>query len=64
MFINGKEKILTQPILLNNLLSQLGYRPQLIAVELNGKIIKQAAFASTTVTDADKMEIVSFVGGG
>ena len=64
MLINGEETKLTQPTNLSSLLTQLGYRPQLVAVELNGQIIKQAAFSSTTITDADKLEIVSFVGGG
>ena len=64
MLINGKEKTSAQAVTLANLLAQLGYRPELVAVELNGKIIKQAQFTSTTVTDADKLEIVSFVGGG
>lgn len=64
MLINGEEKNLLQATNLTSLLTQLGYRPQLVAVELNGSIIKQAAFSSTTITDADKLEIVSFVGGG
>lgn len=64
MLINGEEKVLTQATNLSSLLTQLGYRPQLVAVELNGHIIKQAAFSSTHITDADKLEIVSFVGGG
>ena len=64
MLINGEEKFLQQPLSLASLLTQLGYRPQLVAVELNGSIIKQAAFSSTIITDADKLEIVSFVGGG
>lgn len=64
MLINGREKSLAQPKTLAELLTQLGYRQELVAVELNGQIIKQAQFTSTTVTDADKLEIVSFVGGG
>ncbi len=64
MLINGEEKTLQQPATLDTLLTQLGYRPELVAVELNGEIIKQTAFTSTTLTDADKLEIVSFVGGG
>ena len=64
MLINGEEKALPQPLSLASLLTQLGYRPQLVAVELNGIIVKQAAFNTTTITDADKLEIVSFVGGG
>lgn len=64
MLINGEEKALVRPITLSELLTQLGYRAVFVAVELNGTIIKQADFGSTTITDADKLEIVSFVGGG
>ncbi|WP_299824681.1 sulfur carrier protein ThiS [Phascolarctobacterium succinatutens] len=64
MLINGKEKVLACPTTLSELLTQLGYRAVFVAVELNGTIIKQADFSSTTITDADKLEIVSFVGGG
>lgn len=64
MLINGEEKALARPITLSELLTQLDYRAVFVAVELNGTIIKQADFGSTTITDADKLEIVSFVGGG
>ena len=64
MLINGEEKALGCPTALSELLTQLGYRAELVAVELNGTIIKQADFGSTTITNADNLEIVSFVGGG
>lgn len=64
MLINGEEKALARPTALSELLTQLVYRTAFVAVELNGTIIKQADFGSTTITDADKLEIVSFVGGG
>ncbi|WP_455265848.1 sulfur carrier protein ThiS [Phascolarctobacterium sp.] len=64
MLINGEEKALAAPTTLSELLTQLGYRVALVAVERNGVIVKQADFATTTITDADKLEIVSFVGGG
>ena len=64
MLINGEEKALACPTVLSELLTQLGYRAAVVAIELNGNIIKQADFGSTTITDADKLEIVSFVGGG
>ena len=64
MLINGEEKSLACPTALSELLTQLGYRAELVAVELNCTIIKQADFGSTTITNADKLEIVSFVGGG
>ena len=64
MHINVEAKALGCPTALSELLPQLGYRTAFVAVELNGTIIKQADFGSTTITDADKLEIVSFVGGG
>ena len=64
MLINGEEKALACPTALSELLTQLDYRAAFVAVELNDTIIKQADFGSTTITDADKLEIVSFVGGG
>ena len=64
MLINGEEKALACPTVLSELLTQLGYRAAFVAIELNGNIIKQADFGSTTITDADKLAIVSFVGGG
>ena len=64
MLINGEEKALGCHTALSELLTQLGYRAAFVAVELNGNIVKQAEFSSTTITDADKLEIVSFVGGG
>lgn len=64
MLINGEEKALACPTVLSELLTQLGYRAAFVAIELNGNIIKQADFGSTTITDTDKLEIVSFVGGG
>ena len=64
MLINGEEKALGCHTALSELLAQLGYRAAFVAVELNSTIVKQADFSSTTITDADKLEIVSFVGGG
>lgn len=64
MLINGEEKTLAAPTTLSDLLTQLGYRVALVAVERNGAIVKQADFGTTTITDTDKLEIVSFVGGG
>ena len=48
MHINGEEKALACPTALSELLTQLGYRADLVAVELNGTIVKQADFGSTT----------------
>lgn len=64
MLINGQEYQLTKPLSVEQLLQTQGYRTNLVAVERNGAIVKRSEYASTTLTDADKLEIVSFVGGG
>ena len=35
-----------------------------IAVEKNGEIVPKAQYAQTVLKDGDKLEVVSFVGGG
>lgn len=35
-----------------------------VAVERNGVIVPKAQYESVILTDADELEIVSFVGGG
>ena len=64
MKVNGETKKLLEKIPLSEFLQQEGYAQEKIAVELNGEIIPRSRYASIILTDADKLEIVSFVGGG
>ena len=41
-----------------------GYDPKRIAVERNGDIVPKAQYGETVLKDCDRLEIVSFVGGG
>ena len=49
---------------LSDYLKECGFAPALIAVELNGDILPKTKYDSTTLSDGDIVEIVSFVGGG
>jgi len=63
--INGEERAFAQPVTtVARLLEQLGVPAARTAVELNGSVIEQHRFAETALQDCDRMEIVSFVGGG
>ena len=64
MKVNGETIILLEKTSLLELLQRNGYATDKIAVELNGEIISRSRYASVILTDADKLEIVSFVGGG
>ena len=64
MKVNGELLILLEKISLLEFLQRNGYAPEKIAVELNGEIIPRSRYVSVILTDADNLEIVSFVGGG
>ena len=65
--INGESKTIensNEEIRLESLLENLGYKPQLIVVELNGEIIEPKLWISTVINNGDCLEIVTIVGGG
>tara|TARA_Y100001968_G_C19136472_1_gene609339 strand:+ start:236 stop:454 length:219 start_codon:yes stop_codon:yes gene_type:complete len=65
--INGEDrtiKISDKRVLLEGLLEHLGYKPQLVVVELNGVIINPSDWISTNIKDGDCIEVVTIVGGG
>ena len=65
--INGSFKTIETSngeFLLEGLLEHLGYKPQLVVVELNGAIISPKHWISTKIKDGDCLEVVTIVGGG
>lgn len=63
MCING-EIFTQQSLSLMEYLGLKGLDPALIALELNGKIIPKNEFEKIIFKQGDKVEILSFVGGG
>lgn len=45
-------------------LATTNYDPKRIAVERNGEIVPKSQYFETVLNDGDRVEIVSFVGGG
>ena len=65
--INGEIKTIdstNEEFLLEDLLENLGYKPQLVVVELNGVIINPKVWISTIIKNGDCLEVVTIVGGG
>ena len=65
--INGEIKTIENPeaeFLLEGLLEHLGYKPQLVVVELNGVIVNPKDWISTKIKNGDCLEVVTIVGGG
>lgn len=63
IIINGEAKLVVSNQL-STLLDELGYAGKRFVVELNGEIISKELYTTTVLTVADRLEIVSFVGGG
>ena len=61
--INGKELDITGKTLADYL-AVTDYDPKRIAVERNGEIVPRNQYSKTVLADGDRIEIVSFVGGG
>jgi sulfur carrier protein len=62
--INGEEKQIPPDINLAELLKHLELPSDRLAVELNEEVVRRMNWESIKVKNADKIEIVHFVGGG
>lgn len=62
--VNGQQENLAGDISVFAYLVQKNYPITRIAVEKNGNIVPKSRYESTMITDGDKLEIVTFVGGG
>ncbi len=62
--INGEDRDCSVPLSLEALLVELGMKADRVAVELNRRIVPREQWASTTLSEGDRLEIVHFVGGG
>ena len=65
--INGEIKTINnskEELALESFLENLGYKPQLVVVELNGEIINPKFWISTKIKNGDCLEVVTIVGGG
>ena len=64
MRVNGKEIALSSNHKLLDFLEINQYDPQKIAIERNGEIVPKSAYHQVILDNEDRLEIVSFVGGG
>ena len=62
--VNGEPQIVTAGLTVRRLLLHLEITPDRVAVELNGRIVRQPQWDSVVVEGGAVVEIVQFVGGG
>lgn len=62
--VNGKEQDVAQGTTLAQLIATLNVKADRIATERNLNIVPKARYAETVLAEGDRLEIVTFVGGG
>ena len=62
--VNGNKQIISAGTTVLSLLNILNINPQRVAVEYNMDILERNQFGLISLKENDKLEIISFVGGG
>jgi len=62
--INGETRTVVQGTTVAALVASLGLGDRRVAVERNREVVPRAEHASTVLTAGDRVEVVTFVGGG
>jgi thiamine biosynthesis protein ThiS len=62
--INGKPMDVAGGSTVKQILEQRGISPNVVACELNEKILKRATLGEIVLRDGDVLEIIQMIGGG
>ena len=62
--LNGEARTWRSDATVEDLLRALDIKTERVAVELNLEILDRAAFGQRQIKDGDRVEIMSFIGGG
>ena len=62
--VNGKQIQLTSEMSVADYLEENNYQINRIAVEMNEEILPKYSYSETMLKDDDRLEVVTFVGGG
>jgi len=62
--VNGVVRDLPDDWSVARLLTEVGARPEQVAVELNQRVLDRREFATCRLRPGDRVEIITFVGGG
>jgi len=62
--LNGESREVAEGTTLAALVEQLALKGDRIAAERNLEVVPRAKYAETLLADGDRLEIVTFVGGG
>jgi thiamine biosynthesis protein ThiS len=64
ILINGEKRQIIKQFNLFELLQEFNLPTERVAIELNQQVVRKKDWENIQIKDADKLEIVHFVGGG
>lgn len=64
IIVNGEPRVCPSGLELKEVLLHLGYKPDVVVVELNGRIYSRSQWPGRRVVESDSLEVVTIVGGG
>jgi sulfur carrier protein len=64
LLVNGEERDVAGVLTIADLVASLGLDARKVAVERNLEIAPRSTYADTALADGDRIEIVTFIGGG
>ena len=64
IILNGESKDIESTTALLDLMKTYSLNPDATAVQLNDDILERESFASTTLNEGDRIELIRIVGGG
>ncbi len=64
LVINGQSRTIPDKTSLHQAVALLCKNPALVIAELNGTILDQSLWPATSLNPDDKLELITFVGGG
>jgi sulfur carrier protein len=62
--VNGERRELPAGSTVADLVAALGLKPTQVAVERNKELVRRPDHATTALADGDRLEVVTFFGGG
>lgn len=62
--VNGETREVYRETTLSMLLDELEIVPEMVAAELDGRIVEKEKFSTTVLSQGSVLELVRFVGGG
>ena len=61
---NGEQRLITPGLSVAALIVSLGLHPDMVAVELEGRVLPRSDYEKSTLAAGNRLELIRFVGGG